>query len=251
MKSLSIVIPDLDRYAAKAHLAARMGATAPGGVHGIMFANHAASLMERPAVRGFACTYNTVFTHKGVLTALLPGCFAACLASRSHVDMQLEHNDNTVFGSTDTGLAFTDCQEGLAFEFPVPKSQAGAILLSMVASGDRPDVSVSADIIESTTREFQGHDVRLVSKANLLEISVCRDGAIGKSHARIVDLAEAPSLQEELASGLVAFMGRQNELATQAKATRASLERKLDAIERDTAPTRRAYTVDGHRVAPD
>lgn len=203
-------------------------------------------------MRGYACTYNTVFTHKGVLTALLPGCFTASLASRNGVDMQLEHDDNIVFGSTATGLAFIDTPEGLAFEFPVPKSQAGAILLSMVASGDRPDISVSADILESTTREFQGHDVRLVSKANLREISACRDGKIRKSHVRLVDLAVAPPLKEELANGMVSFMARMNEMTTQAKVSASSLARKLDAAEAGAPSKRYAFNAaTGQRVPLD
>ncbi|MER9494098.1 HK97 family phage prohead protease [Mesorhizobium sp. M0320] len=221
------------------------------GVTGRMLANHAESLMERPAVRGFAATYGTPFYHKGVLTALMPGCFTACLALSTSVQFQLEHDDKTVFGSTRSGLTFEDTADGLAFQFPIPKTQHGAILLSMVASGDRPDISVSADILESTNREFQGHEVRVVTKATLLEISACRDGAIGESHVRLVDLAEAPSLRQELESGVVAFMGRHNERMTKSKAMTARLASMLDQAEAATPRGRLVYTVDGHRVAPD
>ncbi|MER9533280.1 HK97 family phage prohead protease [Mesorhizobium sp. M0309] len=207
--------------------------------------------MKRPAVRGYATTYGSVFTHKGVLTALLQGCFSASLARRDEVKFQLEHEDHSVFGSTHSGLAFIDGPEGLAFEFPIPKTQHGAILLSMVASGDRPDISVSADILESTTREFQGHEVRVVTKATLREISACRDGAISESHVRLVDLAEVPSLKEELASGMVSFMGRHNERMTKGKARAARFASLLDQAEVATPRGRLVYNVDGHPVAPD
>ncbi|TIN94615.1 MAG: hypothetical protein E5Y03_31875 [Mesorhizobium sp.] len=250
MSRAPIVIPDLERHAARAQTAVRLGARLPGGVSGLMLANHAESLMDKPAVRGFAATYGTPFYHKGVLTALMPGCFTASLASRGNVEFQLEHDDNIVFGSTATGLAFIDTPDGLAFEFPVPKSQAGAILLSMVASGDRPDISVSADILDSTTREIQGHDVRVVTKATLREISACRDGAIGESHVRLVDLAEAPSLRQELDSGVVAFMGRHNERMTKGKARSAQLAKMLD--ESDAPPRRYAFNAaTGQRVPLD
>lgn len=254
MKAAPIIVPDLSRYAARANLAARMAATAPGGRPiGMAYVNHAANHAERPAVRGFACVYNQVFDRDGVLHAFVRGCFTASLATRRDVKMQLEHQQNIVFGSTRNGLSFIDAEEGLAFEFEVPKNQAGAMLVSMVASGNRPDVSVGVDILETITKPFRGHNVRMIVKANLREISACKEGAVSQSHVRLVDLAEAQPLSDELANGTVAFMGRMNEITTSAKDRIARLEHVLDDADAEAvAPReRRAYTVDGYRVAPD
>ncbi|OWK18290.1 hypothetical protein AJ88_03610 [Mesorhizobium amorphae CCBAU 01583] len=194
-----------------------------------------------------------MFDRDGVLHAFLPGCFTASLAAAREIKIQLEHQSNTVFGSTRNGLSFIDTAEGLGFEFEVPRSQAGAMLVSMVASGDRPDVSVGVDILETMTRPFRGHDVRMITKADLREISACKEGAVGQSHVRLVDLADAAPFRDELTNGTVAFMGRMNEMTTRSKARKARLEHVLDGADAEAAKprVRRAYTIDGHRIAPD
>lgn len=252
MNPAPILIPDLARHAARSHLAARMAAKSPGGrLIGMAFVNHAANHAERPAVRGFACVYNQVFDRKGVLHAFLPGCFTASLASGSEIKIQLEHDEHTVFGSTRNGLRFIDTPEGLAFEFVVPKSQAGAILVSMVASGNRPDVSVGVERHETITKTFHGHEVRMISKADLCEISACKDGAVEQSHVRLVDLAEAPSLEDEIKNGMVAFFGRANETITQSKRIAASIASLVDTLDTPDAEARKPkyYTPSGRRVA--
>ncbi|MGO4834050.1 hypothetical protein AB4144_17465, partial [Rhizobiaceae sp. 2RAB30] len=80
------------------------------------------------------------------------------------------------------------------------------------------DMSVGVDIVSSEVRQFQGRDVKLITAAKLHEVSVCREGAVSQSHVRVVDLDGRMSLHDEIEHGVVAFMGRMNEMATQSRA---------------------------------
>lgn len=214
MRSENIIVLGSDRIASRAHAAARMsGGAAFGRPRGMGFANHVENHHERPGLRGLACVYGQVFERDGTLHAFVQGCFTASLTSGSEISLQIEHDPNIVFGSTRSGLKFVDTQEGLAFEFEIPKTQPGSMLTSIVASRDRTDVSVGVDIVSSEVRQFRGRDVKLITAAALREISVCREGAVSQSHARVVDLDGVLSLHDEIKHGVVAFMGRMNEMA--------------------------------------
>jgi HK97 family phage prohead protease len=233
MRPEQIVIPNLTRLTNHAHFAARVAGGQPGGkVAGLAFANHAAVHAERPALRGYACVYGQTFNRNGTLHAFLPGCFTASLASRRDVKLQLEHDEHIVFGSTASGgLSFVDTDEGLAFEFEIPAGQSGAVAASLVASENRTDVSVGADIIETVTRNFHGHDVRMITRAELREASICKEGAVALSHVRVVDLADSLSLRDELKHGVVMLSARMNENATTVKRTARSIARLKEALE--------------------
>jgi HK97 family phage prohead protease len=237
VSKFSIEIPNLDRLIAESHARARMVAGMPAGrAVGMAFANHAANHAERPALRGFACVYHQPFERDGgKLYAFMPGCFKDTLASGREVKVQISHIPGTIVGSTKSGLSLIDTPDGLAFEFATPKTQLGAMLVSMVACGSQPDVSVGeVDVLESITRTFSGREVKMITKATLGEISICRDGAVPQSHVRLVDLDETPlTLRDEIDRGLLALQGRMNEVVTGAK------ERSLAEASRQPAKQRR------------
>ncbi|MER8913735.1 HK97 family phage prohead protease [Mesorhizobium sp. M0761] len=178
-----------------------------------MLANHEQSVFERPALRGFATTYGQPFERDG-LVAFLPGCFSASLAA-DVVNVQIDHIGSTAVGDTRAGLRVVDHADGLAFEFELPPTQGGAVLASMVASNGRTDVSVGVDVLASTEKELRGHKVRLVTKAKLREISVCKAGAVRHASVRLIDLAATSlTLEDELRLGTLGMVARLNEAVT-------------------------------------
>lgn len=216
-----------ERTAFAARLAARDLGKAPTG---LMLANHEQSVFERPALRGFATTYGQPFERDG-LVAFLPGCFSASLAA-DVVNVQIDHIGSTSVGDTRAGLRFVDHADGLAFEFELPPTQGGAVLAAMVASNGRTDVSVGVDVIESAEKAFRGHTVRLVTKAKLREISVCKAGAVRHASVRLIDLAATSlTLEDELRHGTLALVARVNESVTGIKDS----VKRLDAAVRSRA----------------
>ncbi|MER8664399.1 HK97 family phage prohead protease [Mesorhizobium sp. M1148] len=199
-----------ERTAFAARLAARDLGKAPTG---LMLANHEQSVFERPALRGFATTYGQPFERDG-LVAFLPGCFAASLAA-DVVNVQIDHIGSTSVGDTRAGLRFVDHADGLAFEFELPPTQGGAVMAAMIASNGRTDVSVGVDVLASTEKELRGHKVRLVTKAKLREISVCKAGAVRHASVRLIDLAATSlTLEDELRLGTLGMVARLNEAVT-------------------------------------
>ncbi|WP_163269659.1 HK97 family phage prohead protease [Chelativorans alearense] len=229
-----VASPEYKRLARRSEVNAQMAASMRPGISGMMFANRQESQFERPAIRGIACRYHEVFTHEGKLTTFVAGCFKDSLARGQSVKLQLEHDEAIVLA--DSGLRFFDTEEGLVFEYEVPRNQAGAIISSLVASGSRTDVSVGTRNLKSTTRNIRGHDVRLITSADLEEISLCTDGLVALSHARVVDLESALSLEDEASGSTLRFIGRCNDLKTASKRFSATLDRLSQP------PKTRAYT---------
>ncbi|MGX9574081.1 HK97 family phage prohead protease [Mesorhizobium sp. f-mel] len=240
-----------DRAAKRAHLAARMMGSsrlrAQSGF-GLAFASLEESAFERPVMRGIACAYNQVFERDGKLYAFVKGCFSESLKRGDAINVQLEHEQTHIFGSTSSGLKFVDGDDFLAFDFDIPRTILGSILLSMVAGGSRTDVSVGTGTCTIEKRTFHGREVSLVVEAKLKEISLCSDGAVTHSHARIVDGANAMSLADELGSGeLLKFMARWNEIGTRSKAIERRNARKRDAADPQTAGKPAAVDIEALR----
>lgn len=226
MRPAVIEIPGVSfaRMAAQAARAGRFMARFDAGAPiGIMFANHEQSEYDKPALRGLACTYSTVFEIEGRLHALMPGCFTDSLRD-DVADIQIDHIKGTVVGDTRSGLRFVDTGDGLAFEFLVPKGEAGSAMASMVACDGRTDISVGVDAIASEVKNIRGHDVQLVTKAKLREISICRSGAVKEASVRICDAAGPNTLEDDIAYGTLAFVARVNEISTRAKEILATAE---------------------------
>jgi len=228
-----IKIPDIHRHADRANMAAQMAGSTRPGIVGIMLANRRESRFERPAIRGIACRYNVPFEYEGKLTAFAPGCFKDSLRD---VALQLEHDEQIVLA--ENGLRFVDGPDFLAFELELPHNQHGGIIASLVASGSRTDCSVGTRNLQATTRRIRGHDVRLITDGDLVELSLCVDGAVASSHARVVDLENCHlSLEDEARCGVLSTWGGANEIATATKRLAAT----IDKISQPPAP--RVYSV--------
>lgn len=236
-----ISVPHFQWHARRASDAARMSGGARRGVRGLMFANRTESLMERPAIRGMACKYHSVFEHNGQLHAFLPGCFTDSLASGDSVELRVEHDAHNVLASS--GLRFVESEEGLTFEYEPPRDMQGALVISLVASESRTDVSVGTRDLTTVVRNIRGHDVRLITKARLVEASLCKEGAVPTSHARVVDLASAMSLEAEAATTVM----RTTALANDLKISVKKLAATVNAIA--TPRTRSSYAA--HHVWPE
>jgi phage head maturation protease len=135
-------------------------------------------------------------------------------------------------------LRFVDSEAGLAFEYEPPRDMRGATILSLVASENRSDVSVGVRNMTTLLKNIRGHDVRLITDVEtILEISLCKSGAVKMSHARVVDLAEAPTLEDEARWGSLRTWGVANDVIQSSRSMKAT----ADAL---TAPTAsRSYLV--------
>lgn len=151
--------------------------------------------MKRPGIEGFACLTETVFEHGGQLVFFSAGAFTNTVHATSNKLLLFDHSDARSYGSTASGLEFANTTRGLAFRMPL-EGEDGRLVHEAVTSGDRACVSVGCRYSDYETQTIAGYKVDVINSADLLEISLCKLGAVPETFATLVDLADEPPLWE-------------------------------------------------------
>lgn len=128
---------------------------------------------------GRAAVYDSVTDLGPFRERIAPGAFAAALAAArapgAAVDIvaMLDHNVEKVLGRTKSGtLRLADSPAALLFEIDVPDTTAGRDALALALRGDLGGCSVGFHVTEETTERDAEGDVRVIVRADLVEISV-------------------------------------------------------------------------------
>jgi len=133
-------------------------------------------------------TRRAVVTSNGELRAFVPGCFADSLRSGKTIQFRLQHEAANVVATTRDNLTIVDDPKvGLTFRLRVPGTMIGQIVASMVQKESRTNMSIGYSILDDVVRNIAGHQVRLITEADLLELSLVKEGAIRRAFAMIVD----------------------------------------------------------------
>ncbi|WP_165219541.1 HK97 family phage prohead protease [Affinirhizobium pseudoryzae] len=151
--------------------------------------------LKRPAIEGFACLTETVFEHGDRLVFFRAGAFTGTVHAPTTKRLLFDHADARSYGSTASGLEFANTTRGLAFRMPLAGDD-GCAVYDAVTSGERACVSVGVRYSDFETQTIAGYKVDVINSADLIEISLCRQGAVPETFAALVDIADEPPLWE-------------------------------------------------------
>lgn len=146
--------------------------------------------MKRPGIQGWACLFDQAFAHEGRIVYLKNGCLNASIESPQRVRMLFDHKAEREVASTTGGLQLERTPVGLAFRLDLNNSERAHEIFSTVDSGGRACVSVGISFEDYETKEIQGNKVDVVARAKLHEVSLVKAGAIERTFAEVVDLAD-------------------------------------------------------------
>jgi|GEM_PF-6315550 len=165
------------------------------GEDGISRSRHCTKLTYKlKCMDGLATKYDKIVVVDGEKRAFVPGCFEMSLRSNRPIQFLVQHNaPNLVATSRDNLSVIDDPKVGLTFRLRVPNTMVGQIAARMVEAGSRTAMSIGYSIEDDEVHDIAGHRVRLITRADLKEISLVKAGAIRHAFAMIVDGARTPA----------------------------------------------------------
>jgi hypothetical protein len=173
-----------------------------------------------------AARHDKVFMKGGEFLVLESKCFIETICDSSNdIELWADHDSKRKIASRSDGLEFANCLQGLLFRMPLDNPTYARTISDFLEDGDKASVSVGCHLDETRVEDVGGHRVTFVSKVSLMEISLCREGAVPNTFASIVDLSmEEPVLW--LAGRSLGFKV-DNLIANTASRTR----KQIDAVE--------------------
>jgi HK97 family phage prohead protease len=160
--------------------------------------------LKQPCIQGYAVRTNKLFVLDGQYTVFCKHALKNSTIA-SNVNVQLDHDSGTTFGKR--GLELIHDDNGVAFRFPLPASARGYALQQMVDQYQRPDVSIGYSPIASVVKQVDDYDVRFITDASIVELSIVKFGKCPYSYARMIDASVERSLKESSERGLILFDG--------------------------------------------
>jgi HK97 family phage prohead protease len=134
------------------------------------------------------CSMNEPLVHSNEIWVFQAGCFSDSLRASKEIHFQLDHDNSRRVASTKNALTFADDDVGLGFRLDLSEVSQGGALKREVDSGRRGAISVGIRNDENHIKMYGKHAVRIITKADLLEISLLSgDGACALAHAGVVD----------------------------------------------------------------
>lgn len=136
-----------------------------------------------PALIGYAVVFNRAFHHKGEWRIWQPGAFATSLRTGRPVDFYAEHDraGGAFAGTEDGTLRIWEDAIGLAVEVRPGGSRSFADLAAKVEGGEVNELSVGSRFIHAPMMNLGGHEVRMIERAELIEVSACVAGAAAET----------------------------------------------------------------------
>jgi phage head maturation protease len=145
--------------------------------------------LKRPGIQGFACLHDKAFFASGRWRAMKTGAFINTIFDGKPKQLLFEHNPKEVLA--ESGIEFENCLDGLAFRMPLSASRRPFDIYDAVMDNSKPCLSIGGEVVEHTVIKPQdGVEWDYVSKASLSEISLCYEGAVSGTFAKIVDIDE-------------------------------------------------------------
>jgi hypothetical protein len=84
---------------------------------------------------------------------------------------------------------------GLLFRLDLRRAKNGSVLSRMVETGGRACASIAYQVVSERNEVYAGRDVRVIEDADLLEISLCRKGAITRAFSFITNDVLNPTIR--------------------------------------------------------
>lgn len=143
--------------------------------------------LDEAAIDGWAILYDQPLLYDREIWVFEAGCFSDLLNSGREIYYQLDHDDNERVASTRNALSFVDGDVGLAFRLNLSEVGRGAELKRMVETNRRAAISVGIRNEATHIKMFGEHPVRIITKADLIEVSQVGAGKCASAFAGIVN----------------------------------------------------------------
>ncbi|KAA9386915.1 hypothetical protein F4V88_10755 [Neorhizobium galegae] len=147
--------------------------------------------LKRPGIQGWACIYGQAFFANDRYRVIKGGGFINSLYDGKPKRLLFQHDAGQELGSTATGLEFANSLDGLAYRMPLDGNPKATAIYDAVMRNKRACVSVGAEVLAKESRQTSdGLEYDYCTDLTLCEISLCEEGAVSGTYARIVDLDE-------------------------------------------------------------
>ena len=144
------------------------------------------------ALDGYAILYDQPLIHDNEIWVFKPDCFKDSLRNDAVIYFQRDHDNSQRLASTRNALSFLDDDVGLSFRLELDEFDGGAALKREVDTGRRSAISVGIRNDKNHIEVFGKHQVRIITKADLLEISAVADGACPNAFSGVVNADYEP-----------------------------------------------------------
>ncbi|WP_456664694.1 HK97 family phage prohead protease [Bradyrhizobium sp. LB13.1] len=143
------------------------------------------------ALDGQFVAFNVPFPYRNDIVMLKPGCFGS--VSNLRIAFLVDHEESTEVGSTDDAVEVMIDDEGAQFRLDLGRCKNGHVLARMCEVDSRSAMSHGSDILAEHREMIAGQSVRVITRARLKEITLCKEGAAGENaFALVVDKAVTP-----------------------------------------------------------
>jgi HK97 family phage prohead protease len=195
------------------------------------------------ALDGQACRFNEPFPYKGDLIMLRSGCFGDITDRK--VACLLDHEESMQVADTNDALELMIDDDGLQFRLDLAKCQIGPLIARMCKVDNRSAISVGSDILAEHKERIGGESVRVVTRARLKEITICKEGCAGdNAFAMVVSKSYTPKPVAGRRSATFEAGQRLHKLSRKVKALKASIAAMYGTSEQPKPTPRRPMTMD-------
>jgi HK97 family phage prohead protease len=157
-----------------------------GGVMNAIFGS-----VKNRAIDGQSNAFDKAFRYKNSLVILKAGCFGN--VDDYNFRFLIDHVDSTEVADNNGALELMVDADGIQFRLDLEKTEGGNVIARMCEVGNRSAISVGCDINAEHDEIINGQTVRVVTRAILREISICKAGAAGDdAFAMLVDTTVTP-----------------------------------------------------------
>lgn len=143
------------------------------------------------ALDGQFVAFNVPFPYRNDRVMLKPGCFSNVTNQR--VAFLVDHEGSMEVASTDDALDLMIDDDGAQFRLDLGRCKNGYVLAQMCKVDSRSAMSHGCDILAEHRETIAGQSVRVITRARLKEITLCKEGAAGdNAFAVVVDKTVTP-----------------------------------------------------------
>jgi phage head maturation protease len=148
------------------------------------------SIKDR-ALDGQFIKFNVIVPYQDTLILFEPDAFGD--VDQHTVAFRVDHESSFDVATTDNGLSLVIDDDAIQFRLDLEQSVNGYVIAHMCEIGNRETMSIGFEILDERNKTIDGHSVRVISRARLIEGSLVNNGAAGvNAFAYLVDTTVTP-----------------------------------------------------------
>lgn len=170
---------------------------------------------------------------------LEPGCFGK--TSNGRIGFWIDHEAAMEVANTDDALEVVIDDDAGQFRLDLGKCKLGPLIARICQSDNRSAMSVGSDILDERKETIDGQTVRVVTRALIKEITLCKEGAAGENaFAFVVDKSFTPKPAAGSRSATFSAARALHKVSRNMRKLKAQIAETYNA----PPPLRRSMTVD-------